>query len=250
MSAIRESRLQFAELKQHSKAILFTLTIHLGLVLLLSMQSFYLPNEHKDKQDVTPIKSYLYVPKPITVKTPPAITPKEDTQAKSEPKQVEQITELDITEPAVTPVQQENREQQSQIVDIPSIKPPAIAKGSVRAQLFDLKQQIQDQHIQQAFNEYQSYRQGDVMSGKHLPVPESVVPLTQDEKDKRATSNIGNFDIIKGDNGNCTLVEDLSYLGLDHKAVSSFGCGESKDEKNFRLHMDKVLERLGKKKKD
>lgn len=249
-----------SSIKQHHKAILFTAAIHIGLLAILSMQSFDLPLQ--ETQDVKPIKSYLYIP------TAPKDTPKpeetklqEDSQKEIKPKPQESPPQLDdkstipqaVEEPDMQPKavkQSPNASDSTQPKREPAPKQLVTPKKntSVRAQLFDLQKQIQTQTMQEEFAEYQRYRQGDVMAGKHIPVPHSKVPQSEDEKLKQATSNVGSFDIIKGDDGNCLLVEDLSYLGLDHKPVSSFGCGLTKDEKNFKQHMDKVLKRLGKKK--
>ncbi len=251
----KERQLLIKGLSQNQLAILFTLAIHLGLLFILSLQSLTLPGNHQAPNEIEPIKSYLYVapkPKPVpepkselnteTKQTIETVTSPEEQPAQTdEDKTIDPPTNIEEDLPALeTPI---TSEQPKELSPLPRmINQPK----SVRAQLLDLKKQIQQQGQQNEFEEYQRYRQGDVMAGKHTAVPHSQVPLTDEEKREQATTRMGSFDIIKGDDGNCTLIEDLSYLGLDHKPASGFDCGESKFDKSFREHMEKTLKKLGK----
>jgi hypothetical protein len=54
---------------------------------------------------------------------------------------------------------------------------------------------------------------------------------------------------VKNDDGSCTLIQDLSNVGMEGiKARSNFKCGQKKMEKSYDVHMDKILRKLGKKK--
>ena len=217
---------------------------------MLAMNTFTLPL-HQD--EVEPIKSYLYVPPPKPEKVdeispePVAVEQEEPSKEHLSPNKTEQDVVQQVPVEVVKP--KEITESQP-IQKLPKLRRPT----SVRSQLFDLKQQLEQQVTQDVqsseFERFERYRQGDVMAGKHIPVPHSVVPLSPEEKRKQATSDLGGFQIIKGDDGNCTLVEDLSYLGLDIKARSGFSCGESKFDRNFRQHMEKTFEKMGRKKKN
>ena len=87
------------------------------------------------------------------------------------------------------------------------------------------------------------------MHGTPTLVPHSTVTQSNDEKKKQATLSMSaDKSIIKGDDGNCSLVEDLSVVGMEGvTAVSGFSCGETKFDKSFREHMNKVRTKLGKK---
>jgi len=88
---------------------------------------------------------------------------------------------------------------------------------------------------------------GSVLHGTPNYVPHSFVEDTVKKAIGSAPTQVGNgFSITKGDDGNCTLTEDLSTMGLQGKTASGFKCGLSKDEKAFKSHMKNVLKKLGK----
>jgi hypothetical protein len=52
--------------------------------------------------------------------------------------------------------------------------------------------------------------------------------------------------ITKGDDGRCSITQDLNAYGLSEGSSRQFfSCGESKFDKIFREHMEKVKVKLG-----
>ncbi|GHE91733.1 hypothetical protein [Thalassotalea profundi] len=131
-------------------------------------------------------------------------------------------------------------------------KPSEIKKiphqGFSYKSLQQLREKIQRQNQTQFQQELSQPNTGSVMHGTPNLVPHSTIRPTVDEKRKQATSTISTHkSVIKGDNGTCTIIEDLSAIGVDGvKAVSTFACGETKFDKSFREHMEKVRKKLGK----
>jgi hypothetical protein len=131
----------------------------------------------------------------------------------------------------------------------PLIKQQAkpIKKYTNSQRLSRLKDKINQQMIKQEMYNYSKPNTGSVMHGTPTYVPHSFVEDAKKKAIASTSSQVGNgFSIKKGDNGNCTLTEDLSNIGLQGKMTSSFNCGLSKDEKAFKSHMKKVLKKLGK----
>jgi hypothetical protein len=73
--------------------------------------------------------------------------------------------------------------------------------------------------------------------------------LKDEEKEReKNTKNMGaGIAITKGDDGRCSVTQDMSAYGLSEgSSVQFFSCGESKFDKSFREHMKAVKEKLGK----
>jgi hypothetical protein len=110
-----------------------------------------------------------------------------------------------------------------------------------------LKDKINQRIINQEMYNYTKPNTGSVMHGNPRYVPHSFTEDTEKKAIATTSSQVGNgFSVKKDDNGNCTLTEDLSTVGLQGKTTSGFGCGLSKEEKHFKNHMKKVLKKLGK----
>lgn len=95
---------------------------------------------------------------------------------------------------------------------------------------------------------YQSYQPPSVFNSKPKTVPHSV-PLKDKEKEReKNTKNMGSgIAITKGDDGTCSITQDMSVYGLSEgSSTQHFNCGESKFDKSFRDHMKKVKAKLGK----
>ncbi|XQW85646.1 hypothetical protein ACOYR1_02615 [Thalassotalea piscium] len=112
-----------------------------------------------------------------------------------------------------------------------------------------LREKIQQQNNAQLQRELSQPNTGSLLHGTPSLVPHSTRPMSIDQKKKQATLSMSaDKSIVKGDDGNCSLVEDLSVVGMEGiTAVSHFSCGESKFDRSFREHMDKVRKKLGKK---
>ncbi len=111
--------------------------------------------------------------------------------------------------------------------------------------LNNLKNTINKGFVEQESIKYQQPRTATFMRDTQVPVPRSVIKLTEDQKRKQNTTRLsGSMSIIKHNNGSCTIIRD-KFLGSPIEAtISKFSCGESKYDKNFRQHMQKVIERL------
>jgi len=108
-----------------------------------------------------------------------------------------------------------------------------------------LRKKLNDQQRNNAFTELTQQRTASIMDGEQFPVPETIVPLTTEQKYKQNTSKSHVGSITKNDNGTCTIQRE-QILGSPVEATTSyFGCGESKFDKSFREHMQKVQTKLG-----
>ena len=79
-------------------------------------------------------------------------------------------------------------------------------------------------------------------------MPHSV-PVKDAEKQRKAnTQDMGaGIAITKGDNGICSIQQDMRAYGLtEGSSRQFFACGESKHDKSFRQHMKKVKAKFGK----
>ncbi|SEL82015.1 hypothetical protein SAMN05216262_1245 [Colwellia chukchiensis] len=77
-------------------------------------------------------------------------------------------------------------------------------------------------------------------------VPHSVPLKDAIKAREQSTKKLGAGIVMsKGDNGVCSITQDLSAFGLtEGSSTQYFNCGESKFEKNFRRHMQNVNAKL------
>lgn len=115
-------------------------------------------------------------------------------------------------------------------------------------QLNNLQTSITQTIINQNLEQQQRHRSVSSMHVQPLSVPHSKKQISLEEKHKAATTQLsGSLSITKGDDGVCTITQDLSNVGMEGaSSTQAFSCGKSKFDKNFRQHMDKVREKLGK----
>lgn len=211
------------------------------------------------------IKSYLYK-KPLAQKKPAIITEEKATEKEIPEKASEQLTEpqkiaektMRQAEPTVkeSPVKfaeetpKSNKKTSEKITEtIFKNKHVAVNKSNKTSKfnpyksLQKLSSNNTKQHIEEALFEYNRKKSASVMHGAPALVPERVV---EEEKDEKASqTQYGHNTIIKGDDGSCTLVQDLSHqANVKWVAVQSFACGESKMNKAARLHMEKVVDKI------
>jgi len=235
------------------KSFIYSLILHLLILVTLIYFSKKSTPLNQEKRTVKTVKSYIYQPpkpkakveerKPDIIEqtqaNEPKIAEKIEKKAEDKPTQEPQTAKQPVaatTVPAVIPETSENKAQQTQ------------ATFSPYAQLNKLRSDI-NQNI--SINDIPSYRgatSGSPMHGRQEVVPDSIVPETSDARRSRTTQRYSDrLAITKNENGTCTIVEDLSAVGIEGvKAVSGFNCGESKDKKAFREHMEGVLKKLGK----
>jgi len=235
------------------KSFIYSLILHLLILLALIYFSKRSTPFNQEKQKVKTVKSYIYQPPkpktkveqriPDTIEEIKASEPKvaERTEKKAETKapQESQTTKQPVAAiavPAVVPEATEKKEQQGQ------------ATFSPYAQLNKLRSNINQSISTEDIPSYRGATSGSPMHGRPEVVPDSIVPETSDARHARTTQRYSDrLAITKNENGTCTIVEDLSAVGIEGvKAVSGFSCGESKDKKAFREHMEGVLKKLGK----
>ncbi len=235
-------------------AVSFSVIAH---AILLYAMSQTIVVKRPAQKTATTIDSYIYTPKPIK----PIVTVEQlEKQAPPTPKPLANDNEQAVTipqqkeQPTLTP----ELDQQA-IFD--SIKPPkkllqqkakttSTNSVSLKAltQLSQLNKQQDKSFIEAQTAEQFRRRSPSVLDADPIPVPHSVkVQTRQAIKEKNTTRYTDELRIIKGDNGICTIEQDLSNVGIEGiKARSGFACGESKFDANFREHMKKVLKKLGK----
>lgn len=235
------------------QAITASVVIHLLLAAIL----LYTSNKEAAKptaNNVTQIKSYLYKPAPPvkktltttvnikeleneTITTPPLPAAKQAVLPENKTQAVE-----GLTSPS-----QPNWKNKTVITNANNHKSIGIKERALK-QLDALNNQITQQVISNELAEHFRHKSPSVMHGTPAAAPKSVVPLSREQKHNKATQKLdGSLAITKGDNGHCTIEEDLSKVGIEGvKAYSSFNCGESKFDKSFRLHMEKIRKKIGK----
>jgi hypothetical protein len=251
-------------------AVIFSLLIH-GLILfvILITQS----SKQKVVKPVTkisPIKSFIYYApniKQIEVKvitTEPLVketlvqTPlveekeKKNNQIKAE--STVKKTEKSIKESPIKPtVYDVNKVIELPKTSINTSKPKPLPKPTTKkldsfTQLQRLRSKLNQSAITDNDNPYQSYQPPSAFNTNAKTVPHSA-PLKDEQKERdKNTKNMGaGIAITKGEDGRCSVTQDLSAYGLSEgSSTQYFSCGESKFDKSFREHMKKVNNKLGK----
>jgi len=252
-------------LKGRYTAIVISIFAHIALLLALLFLSDKQQHQPKSIIKKAAIKSYLYRQAKPVVKVKP-ITPTIEAVKSAQPKEVKTQTivttkkkaEITKVSTAVNPQKQNISKQASQAEapkkevtapHLPSPLPvsPAIRSSSLSSlplsshkSLARLRNSINQQLVQDAFNEHNQVRSASVMHGEQIPVPHSEVELTAKEVYKKNTSGSHAEAITKNDNGTCTIVREQILGSPVEASVSGFSCGESKFDKSFREHMEKV----------
>jgi hypothetical protein len=131
---------------------------------------------------------------------------------------------------------------QKQPIKLPAttLKPTVKSGFSSYDRLTRLKNKIQKQQQEQAFNEATKQRSVSIMDAKPLLVPRTMVPLTREQQYQKNTSTSHVGSITKHDNGTCTIHREQILGSPVEATTSSFACGESKFDKHFKEHMQKV----------
>ncbi|MGB1263907.1 MAG: hypothetical protein ACPG52_13445, partial [Cognaticolwellia sp.] len=175
---------------------------------------------------------------------------KEQTQAKLTP---EKIIEKPLTK-AIEPHAKNIDKLPNAPANKTPIKPvptpaPERKKLDSFTQLQRLRSQLNQSASKLSDNPYQRYQAPSTFNNGAKSVPHSV-PVKDEDKQRQAnTQTMGaGVAMTKGDNGICTVTQDMSVYGLNEgSSTQFFSCGESKFDKNFRQHMQKVNAKLGKK---
>jgi hypothetical protein len=206
-------------------------------------------------QKITAIKSFLYQ-KPIknTVNATPTLNNPVHEAARTElpiktaSSQIHQHKtptndgQKVIKKSAVEPIKPIITNAQAQASSLASntLKPVVKASFSSYERLSRLREQVQKQQREQAFNQVTQQRSVSLMDADPLPVPHTIVPLTREQQYQKNTSTSHVGSITKHDNGTCTIHREQILGSPIEASTSKFACGESKFDKNFREHMQKV----------
>ncbi|MBA6389660.1 hypothetical protein H4J38_02590 [Colwellia sp. BRX10-3] len=211
---------------------------------------YYAPNLEKTKQNTVEEKpaekELITKATPDTIKDLKKVTVKKTSTSVS--------TKNVIEEPPL----QSFKDEASKVIELPETLPktsqpkplpePAQRKLDRFIQLQKLRSQLNKNSIPKTNNPYQSYQPPSVFNTNTKSVPHSV-PLKDEEKEReKNTKNMGaGIEITKGDDGTCSITQDMSAYGLSEgSSTQYFSCGESKFDKSFREHMKKVKNKLGK----
>lgn len=126
---------------------------------------------------------------------------------------------------------------------------PTKSKLDSFTQLQRLRSKLNQNSVSNTANPYQSYQPPSIFNTDVKTVPHSVPLKDKEQARDKNTKNMGaGIAMTKGDDGRCSITQDLSAYGLSEgSSTQFFSCGESKFDKSFREHMKKVKNKLGKK---
>ena len=255
-------------LKGPYTAIIVSVLVHLLLLTALVYSSKNPPIEiKKEKVKTTSIKSFLYTaPKKIVVtkvepkKSPPKkVIEKKSVKSAQPQKIVKKNPVKPVNKPAtkptakptskVKPVQVTNAVKSETVTTKNKVSGESRGSFSSYDRLSRLRNKLKNQQRDQAFTELTQQRSVSIMDGDPFPVPKTIVPLTQEQKYNKTTNNNHTGSITKNDNGTCTIHREQILGSPVEATTSSFACGESKFDKSFREHMQKVQAKLNVRKK-
>jgi membrane protein involved in colicin uptake len=251
-------------LKGPSTAILLSIFLHILLLAALIYSSINAPKKiQQTEQKFTTIKSFLYKkPKKIIDKTLPrlnkaehkAVMTAEPIKPASAPTKTQKPfvkdVQIAIKKPAIKPKQPIRKTAQMQQSHIAAKAKKTAIKAAKKASfssydsLSRLRSSVEKKQREQAFNEIIQQRSVSIMDAAQLPVPHTTVPLTSEQKYQKNTSTSHVGTITKNDNGTCTIHRQQILGSPVEATTSTFACGESKFDKNFREHMQKVQAKL------
>lgn len=258
-------------LKGSYTAIIASVIVHILLLLALIFSSINAPEVIKqEKTKVSAIKSFLYkAPKKAPQKSLEKLNKTDQLAIKSTEKIVQQaeqtkpvpakeIKNLKQSEISPPPIREKEKAPSGKLTEkplTPASKKSTTAitkqnKGTAKAsfssydRLSRLRENLNNQRRNDAFAELTQQRSASIMDGEQIPVPETIVPLTREQKYKQNTSKSHVSSITKNDNGTCTIHREQILGSPVLASTSYFGCGESKFDKSFREHMQKVKAKL------
>jgi hypothetical protein len=249
-------------------AIIFSLLVHGLILFVILITQSNKPIIVKSTSNKPPIKSFIYYAPDLEKTKQNTVKEKLDEKkliTKASPdtiKNLKKVTIKKISTSAHTKkvieikTIQSFEDQISKVIESPESPPktskplpePAQRKLDSFIQLQKLRSKLNNSSIPNTNNPYQSYQPPSVFNTNTKSVPHSV-PLKDEEKEReKNTKNMGaGIEITKGDDGTCSITQDMSAYGLSEgSSTQYFSCGESKFDKSFREHMKKVKNKLGK----
>jgi hypothetical protein len=146
----------------------------------------------------------------------------------------------------------------SKVIELPKARPktsqpeplsePTRRKLDSFMQLQRLRSKLNQNSVSNTDNPYQSYQPPSIFNTDVKTVPHSVPLKDKAQTREKNTKNMGaGIAITKGDDGRCSITQNLSAYGLNEGSSRQFfSCGESKFDKHFRKHMKKVKVKLDK----
>lgn len=128
------------------------------------------------------------------------------------------------------------------------LNPTAVEKLDSFSQLQNMRHKLNSQAMRSSINPYSRYQPPSIFNRNVKSVPHSVPVKDVDKERKKNTHNLGTgIAITKGNNGHCSITQDMSVYGLSEgSSTQFFNCGETIFDKNFREHMQNVKAKLGK----
>lgn len=230
-------------LKRHYITILVSIVVHLLLALLLFFITEKQPKQVKTTQKA--IKSYLY-----EIPSTPIIEQviKEEVKEIKPQKLIEKSKAVPVSSTlasSVKPIKPIKPAESVKAKLKTETKKTVQANFSAYKQLDNLRNSINEKIMVDDLSELQQFRSPSIMHGDQIPVPSSTIQLTpEQEREKRITRMSDDISITKYDNGICTI-ERKQFLGSPVEgSTSGFACGESKFDKSFRAHMQKVRDKI------
>lgn len=212
------------------------------LIVLSNQFNHKQPNNMFKTKKSTPIKSFLYTPINI-VKNENSIE-KTTNEVESEPAKKNKLT----------PSNQKNAKQQ--ISPTLSSEQVKNIKGIIKNTLPTKKRIITKQRLMDQVNALNTTIYNTPVNKKNTlvksifnPTPALVTKSNtrselQKEHDKKLKlTNYGNGIVIKKNkNGNCSVKQDLSSVGIEGaSAIQYFKCGKSEFDMNFDQHMKQAM---------
>ena len=258
-------------------ALLLSFIIHLGLILALyfaqSHHNNLSINQKKAQKNKTPkaIKSFLYTPPPKAKVEPSPKAKKKALIVKNKADQANTNNNLNavishsdkklqnITEKPKKQFPQKNKpennpqnkpqnkkKRESDTINSTHDEPLKKPKVDRYAQLQKLRSALNNS-AKRPQRQYSQHNQApSIFNPTPKTVPNSTSVFDQEQPEQTNTINVGgSIAITKGDDGICSIKEDLTVYGVeDATSTQYFACGESKFDKSFRLHMKKVIQKL------
>jgi len=247
-------------------AIIFSLVIHGLILLVIVLMQSNKPKIVKANIKNSTIKSYLYYASKVAntelnkvgesgeekrsrssaekrnQENVPKIAPKPESDSP--------LMDKRMSMPSITADQTMALANDATIYPQPTPEPtpnPVNRKLDSFTQLQRLRSKLNNRAAIITNSPYQGYQPPSVFNKNAKSVPHSV-PLKDEEKERRInTKNMGSgIAITKGDDGRCSISQDLSLYGLrEGSSRQYFNCGESKFDQSFREHMKKVKAKFG-----
>lgn len=267
-------------------AITFSLVIHgiIFLLILLNQSNLKSPVQNVSKNP--PIKSFIYYA-PTPLKTTAQLgkenlerKPKNEVESKSQAlsndkfsfnpidknsdklhdKVLDKINQKNLIPPALSSFNSAKEQVKAKAnktlpdtIKLSStplpIPTPKNEKLDSFTQLQRLRSKLNKSTEKALDNPYQREQPPSIFNSITKSVPRSMPLKNEEETRKKNTKNMGaGIAITKGEDGRCSVTQDLSAYGLSEgSSTQFFSCGESKFDRSFREHMKAVKAKLGKK---